>query len=49
MVNGLSLNLTGQARGAPPEDVAEPSSAARHRTFIDTAARGRGERCGRLR
>ncbi|MGW4398957.1 STAS domain-containing protein [Amycolatopsis nivea] len=29
------------------EDVAEPGSAARYRTFIDTAAHGRGERWGR--
>ncbi|EMD26064.1 STAS domain-containing protein [Amycolatopsis azurea] len=31
------------------EDVAEPGSAARYRTFIDTAAHGRGERWGRRR
>ncbi|WP_020664662.1 STAS domain-containing protein [Amycolatopsis benzoatilytica] len=31
------------------EDVAEPGSTARYRTFIDTAAHGRGERWGRRR
>ena len=31
------------------EDVAEPGSADRYRTFIDTAAHGRGERWGRRR
>ncbi|MEV0074188.1 STAS domain-containing protein [Amycolatopsis sp. NPDC050768] len=31
------------------EDVAEPGSAARYRTFIDTAAHGSGERWGRRR
>ncbi|MET7995898.1 STAS domain-containing protein [Amycolatopsis sp. NPDC005232] len=31
------------------EDVAEPGSADRYRTFIDTAAHGRGERWGKRR
>jgi hypothetical protein len=31
------------------EDVAEPGSVDRYRTFIDTAAHGRGERWGRRR
>ncbi|MEW2505968.1 STAS domain-containing protein [Amycolatopsis sp. CA-161197] len=31
------------------ENVAEPGSADRHRTFIDTAAHGRGERWGKRR